>query len=185
MIEFPKNACEVVNHLTRDHLTLIRVADIDCSQAQFDRIISICNESVVFSSLFSEMFPEGRYPESAAQEFVRWSKEGWEKGTHFVFATVDSDGLVVSTSDIKSNQRDDAEIGYLCSAAHSGVMTNSVSAMLNLAVEAGFRSFIAHVRAHNVASQRVLKRVGFRRVGESPPGSKRLRYRLENGSTLR
>lgn len=185
MIEVPAEGCEVINHLTRERLTLKRVADIDRSHAQFARITSICNEPIVFSSLFSEMFPTGRYPESAAHDFVTWATEGWEQGTHFVFATLDSDGLVVSTSDIKSNQKEDAEIGYLCSAAYRGVMTNSVSAMLTLAVEAGFRSFIAHVRADNIASQRVLDRVGFRRDGKSPKGSKYHRYVAEKSSIRR
>ncbi|MEM7014395.1 MAG: GNAT family N-acetyltransferase, partial [Verrucomicrobiota bacterium] len=167
-----------------DRFMLRRVADIERSKAQFERITSICNEPIVFSSLFSEMFPEGEYPQSAAHDFVTWATDGWEQGTHFVFATLDSAGLVVSTCDIKSNQLKDAEIGYLCSAAHTGVMTNSVTAMLALAVEAGFHSFIAHVRAENTASQRVLERVGFQRDGEFSPGSSRIRYRVNKTSIL-
>lgn len=185
MIVFPTHTSEVINHLTGNRFTLARVVDIERSEAQFDRITSICNEPVVFSSLFSEMFPEGRYPPSAAHDFVNWATDGWEQGTHFVFATLDPDGLVVSTCDIKSNQVEDAEIGYLCSAAHTGVMTNSVTAMLALAVEAGFLSFIAHVRADNTASQRVLERIGFLRDGESPPGSNRHRYRASKASILK
>ncbi len=184
MIAFQAHTSEVINHLNGRRFTLARVADIERSQAQFERITSICNEPMVFSSLFTEMFPEGRYPQSAARDFVNWATDGWDRGTHFVFATLDSDGLVVSTCDIKSNQVEDAEIGYLCSAAHTGVMTNSVMAMLALAVEAGFLSFIAHVKADNTASQRVLKRVGFRRGGESSPGSNRHRYRADKASIL-
>lgn len=175
MIVFPTHRCEVSNHLNGDRYTLQRVADIDSSQTQVERITSICNEPIIFSSLFSKMFPDGRYPESAARDFLNWATAGWEQETHFVFATLDADGLVVSTCDIKSNNLEEAEIGYLCSAAHTGVMTNSVKAMVALAKEAGFLQFLAHVRVDNIASQRVLERVGFHRDGES--GSNRLRYR--------
>ncbi|MEM6916278.1 MAG: GNAT family protein [Verrucomicrobiota bacterium] len=185
MIVFPNHSCEVIHYLSGDRYLLRRVADIECSQAQFDRITSICNEPIVFTSVFSKMFPDGRYPEAAARSFIKWATEGWEQGTHFVFATLDSKGFVVSTCDIKLNQKEDAEIGYLCSAAHTGVMTNSLAAMLKLAVEAGFQSFSARVRVDNTASQRVLDRLGFERDKEPPPGSKLLHYRAAKASVLR
>ncbi|MDF1813590.1 MAG: GNAT family N-acetyltransferase [Verrucomicrobiales bacterium] len=184
MIVFRNHPCEVINHLNGDRYTLESVADIDPSQIQVERITSICNEPAVFSMLFSEMFPEGRYPESAAREFLNWVTDGWQQGTHFVFATLDSDGLVVSTCDIKSDNIEEAEIGYLCSSAHSGVMTNSVKAMTGLGIKAGFENFFALVRVDNIASQRVLERVGFHRDEEFPQGSNRFRYMATRKSIL-
>jgi RimJ/RimL family protein N-acetyltransferase len=134
--------------------------------------VSICNEPQVFNTLFAEMFPEGEYPRSSAEDWSTQAKAGWQKGTYFVFVTIDKQGLVVAACDIKSAEIDHAEIGYWASSHHPGVMTNSVLQVLELARQAGFREFFAEVLRDNYKSQGVLQRIGFSRSSEvaSRPG---------------
>lgn len=138
-----------------------RIDKINISSDQLRRIESICNEPLVFQTLFSELFPDGVYPLSSAQDWITWGRSGWEQESHFVFAVLDSDGLVVAACDIKSNNKDLSEIGYWSSIKHRGIMTDSVQSILDLAHKAGFKEFYAEVHEDNTKSQAVLHRLGF------------------------
>jgi RimJ/RimL family protein N-acetyltransferase len=161
MITFPDCNLAVPNPVNGEAYQLVRLDELLVSPSQVDRIVSICNEPRVFDSLFSEMFPEGVYPRSSAEDWISWAKAGWREGTHFVFAAIDSQGLVVAACDLKSADVNNAEIGYWASSDHRGVMTNSVLKMLEVARGAGFQKFFAKVLEENHRSQGVLQRLGF------------------------
>lgn len=184
MIAFAERKTAVRNHLTGKLHQLIPVSDLSPSATQLDRIVSICNEPKVFKTLFSDSFPDGEYPRSSAEDWISWAQSGWRDKSHFVFATVDDQGLVVAACDIKSADIRNAEIGYWASSHHRGVMTNSVSTMLDLARQAGFLYFYADVLERNDCSQRVLERVGFSlsRSTTGKPGLFRYRSKQDEAS---
>jgi len=180
MISFAKCRTAVKNHLTGKLHQLVPVSDLSASSPQIDRIVSICNEPRLFRTLFSDKFPDGEYPRTSADDWISCAQSGWLDGSHFVFATVDDQGLVIAVCDIKSADIRNAEIGYWASSHHRGVMTNSVSAMLDLAKQAGFLDFFADVLEWNDCSQRVLERVGFSLspLAAGKPGQ--IQYRSEH-----
>ncbi len=137
------------------------VDSVDRTAEQLDRITSICNEDQVYSQLFQGMFSGLPYPRTSAEEWLSWGADGWESGSHFVFAVLDSSGHVAAACDIKDANPDGAEIGYWSSASHKGIMTNAVRAMMDLARGAGFQGFFAEVHQENLRSQGVLVRSGF------------------------
>jgi RimJ/RimL family protein N-acetyltransferase len=96
-----------------------------------------------------------------ADSWLHWARRGWSENAHFTFAVLDQWGDVSAACDIKSNSVTDAEIGYWCSTSASGIMTNAVRAMIEVALHAGFQSFIAYTRPGNVRSIAVLGRLGF------------------------
>ncbi len=63
--------------------------------------------------------------------------------------------------DIKSANLESAEIGYWLSAHHSGVMTNAVCALVQLARDAGYAELFALIRPTNTRSANVVARAGF------------------------
>jgi RimJ/RimL family protein N-acetyltransferase len=179
MISFPKYRSAVKNHLTRKLHQLIPLSDLSISSEQIERIVSICNEPQVFMTLFSESFPDGKYPRASAKDWISWAQNGWQDGSHFVFATIDDQGLVIAACDIKSADIQNAEIGYWASSHHRGVMTNSVSAMLDMGRRAGFLGFYANVLERNESSRRVLERIGFSPVSLATGKPGLIRYKSE------
>ncbi len=151
---------KVSNHLTGRVYDFVSAADVRADAASVARIVSICNEPDVYDWLFRPLLAGDRYREEKAVQWLEWSREGWKAGTHFVFAVIDSDNLVVAACDIKSADPV-AEIGYWSSRRHRGVMTNAVTAMCRLGTEAGFRGFFARTKRGNVRSVGVLLRSGF------------------------
>ena len=144
-----------------------------------DRITAICNEEQVYSWLFRGMFSGQPYPRTSAEEWLSWGSDGWKHGSHFVFAVLDSGGDVAAACDIKDTNLGCAEIGYWSSAAHRGIMTNAVQAMIDLAVEAGFCGFFAEVHGENVRSQGVLLRSGLTLSDMAPRKPAHLIYKSE------
>lgn len=78
-----------------------------------------------------------------------------------MFFLTDSAGLITAAIDIKSADRNQAEVGYWCSEHHRGVMINTLTELISLAQEAGFRALFAFVRKDNPASIKVLEKNGF------------------------
>jgi RimJ/RimL family protein N-acetyltransferase len=168
MISFPSEIrIPVSNHLTGRRYDLVRAADLVADAETLACITGICNEPEVYDWLFLAPLGGKPYREEKARQWIERSKEGWQKGSHFVFAVIDEDGKVAAACDIKSNEPV-AEIGYWASQQHRGVMTNAVSAMCLLAAGAGFRELYGRTRRGNVRSEAVLERAGFERtIGRS------------------
>lgn len=137
----------------------------DESPTTADEIVGICNESLIYSMLFEGPFGGRSYERDDALRFLDWGDAGWEEETHFVFLITEDDGKVAGAIDIKSPEAASAEIGYWLSAEHSGVMTNAVIALTELARAAGFVELHALVRPENSRSARVLRRAGFESAG--------------------
>ncbi len=161
MISFPQTAKAIKNALTGEVYSLQAMDSLQATPAHVGRVTEICNEPEIYQWLYREMFDGEPYPPDSAVEWISWGIEGWENSTHFVFVILDGDGAIVAACDIKSSDLDRAEIGYWASSHHRGIMTNAVKAVLDMAGQAGFRSFCAEALPENTRSQAVLKRTGF------------------------
>jgi RimJ/RimL family protein N-acetyltransferase len=160
-MEFPNPLpVPIVNHLTGHPYDLVRASDVSSDPLSVKRITSICNEPEVYEWLFREPLKGRPYDEVKAHEWLKWSRDGWSSGSHFVFAVIDDEQRIIAACDIKSKEPI-AEIGYWSSQQHRGVMTNAVKAMCRLATKAGFLKLFARTKEKNSRSQAVLKRAGF------------------------
>jgi len=100
-----------------------------------------------------------------ARGFLDWADQGWRSSQYFVFLLRTAEGAPVACMDLKEGDLERSEIGYWCSAAASGLMTNAVSLLAEVAGRVGFRSLTAVTLADNQRSQNVLLRTGFREEG--------------------
>ena len=86
---------------------------------------------------------------------------------------VEDDGSVIGRFNLIFTGTDVAELGYRVAEASAGhgVATAAVRQLCDLAVERyGVRRIVAATSTQNAASQKVLTRNGFRRVGPADPG---------------
>ena len=134
--------------------------------ADIQAIVRICNEPLVYRFLFRDRIGGRPYVEQHARDFLAWAREGWLSGEQMVFLLRDSRGEIAAAIDIDALEESRAaRIGYWCRSFHSGLMSNTVERLTELALEAGYLKFIAFVEAENVRSISVLKRTGFTHVG--------------------
>lgn len=169
MPAFPSVVREpIVNHLNGARCLLVRADQVEASAGHLAEIVGIANEPVIYDWLFRAGLEGAPYPVEKAGDFLRWSADGWNEGTHFVFLVVGEDGKICAACDIKSADFEGAEIGYWSSSRHRGVMTNAVRAMCALAKSAGYRSLTARARLGNLRSQAVLGRLGFTELPAMP-----------------
>ncbi|TLD70424.1 GNAT family N-acetyltransferase [Phragmitibacter flavus] len=165
---FKRQSKPIQNALTGAPYFLQSLDSVDATDDQLERITSICNEPAVYRWLFESRYSGQPYPGSSAAEWLSWGADGWINQTHFAFAVLNAEGRVAAACDIKDTNRDSAEIGYWSGAAHRGIMTNAVQAMLELGLEAGFRGFFAEVHQENLQSRGVLTRAGLQLTERSP-----------------
>ena len=149
------------NHLDRRTLHLVRADTLPNNQLNQESVASICNQPLVYETLFEERLKGRPYTQSDAAEFIEWAHSGWNLHTHFVFFVVNEQDQIVGATDIKTGNLDDAEIGYWADCHHPGNVTNAVATMIDSAAGTGFTRFIAYVRRGNDKSLRVLERAGF------------------------
>lgn len=135
------------------------------TQNDLEKLTEVSNEELVYNVIFKEKLNGEPYPQSKAQSFFDWGKEGWDKNEYFVFAIRDPRGEIVGNMDIKSANLESAEIGYLISKDHPGVMTNAVVALCDIAKNAGYKSLYGLTVSDNEKSQNVLLRAGFINLG--------------------
>ena len=129
-------------------------------------IVRICNEPLVYGSLFRDRLDGRPYTEQDAHDFIAWAREGWSSGEQMFFLLLDPRGEIAAAIDIRALDESRASlIGYWCSSYHSGLMTNAVERLAELALQAGYLKFVALVECENVRSISVLKRTGFTHVG--------------------
>jgi RimJ/RimL family protein N-acetyltransferase len=159
-INFPEKI-SFDNHLSNEPLHAVRADALHITEFLRTQVASICNQSLVYETLFRQAFGDLPYTEKNAQDFLEWAHEGWNSSSHFVFLLINKDDHIVGALDIKSADFEAAEIGYWASAEHPGNVTNALIAMLDAATETGFSRFIAYVRKGNDKSTRVLERAEF------------------------
>lgn len=126
-----------------------------------ESLISLSNEPKVYSWIFKERLKGDPYGMDMAKGFFEMGSEGWRNHEQFVFMLLTQDGSPAANIDIKTADINGAEIGYLSSIKHSGVMTNTVLAVAAIAKEAGFKMLWARTLKDNKDSSRVLVRAGF------------------------
>jgi RimJ/RimL family protein N-acetyltransferase len=159
-------ARNVAAHRTRRVYELVPSVLLEHDDASLDRVAAICNEPTVYETLFAERLGGRPYSEEDADSFLSWADVGWAIGTHFVYLLIDESARIAGAIDIKSPTLESGEIGYWLSADDSGLMTNSVLTLCDIARDAGFRGLHALVRPHNERSARVLERAGFDRTDD-------------------
>tara|TARA_R100000027_G_scaffold7146_1_gene5485 strand:+ start:3157 stop:3708 length:552 start_codon:yes stop_codon:yes gene_type:complete len=151
----------VRNHLTGEEYLLKRIDEVGLDPERRKQIASICNEPRVYSWLFRDLLQNAPYTEEKAISFFEMGRDGWRKGEKFVFLLLRRNGDVAAAIDIKSNDPDDAEIGYWSSESHRGCMTNTTIELVSLAESAGYRALFARTKKANKDSIGVLQRAGF------------------------
>jgi len=129
-------------------------------------VARLCNQPEIYDFLFRTMLAGAPYGIEHAKGFLEWSNEGWKSSQYFVFLLRDAKGTPVGCIDIKGNDLQASEIGYWCSSEVTGLMTNTVKSVSQLAKSVGFRKLVAITLVNNQRSQSVLKNNGFSDVGE-------------------
>jgi RimJ/RimL family protein N-acetyltransferase len=155
---------------------MVPASRVDGTDEQIGNLVSVCNQPLIYDVLFRKALGDAPYDAEHARGFLTWARAGWESNSHFVFLLVDPSGLVAGALDIKSADRNGAEIGYWCSSEHRGLMVNSVRELLEFARRHGFACLWARVDPLNAGSKRVLELNGFHVVGECPDHPNRIRY---------
>lgn len=124
-------------------------------------VYSCCSEDLIYKTLFQDRHPEG-YSIEHAQGFLDYSEEGWRNQTHFIFGIFHPEtNQLVGAIDIKSANKEKAEVGYWLSKHFSGLMTNALIAITKIAKKAGYQSLEIYTEVSNQKSERVVQRAGF------------------------
>lgn len=134
------------------------------AEVDIEKIVSICNQEPVYGFLFREKLKGKEYQREQAESFIKWIVEGWQEQTHFAYLIRRDGGEIIGAVDIKSNYLERAEVGYWADGNYSGIMSNAVAKLVELAKAAGYKSLFATAKLDNQRSQNVLLRNGF--VGE-------------------
>lgn len=162
MIQFPeKIRVSVLNYLTDEEYFLLPVIELEITPERIAEIVTICQQPAIYNNLFREDFADVPYGPAHARDWLERAYTGWRESTHFVFCIVTADKRLAASCELNSAQVDDVEVGYWASNEHRGIMSNALTALLQLATSAGYRSFTASVLHHNYPSKAVLKRCGF------------------------
>ncbi|MBT5095134.1 MAG: GNAT family N-acetyltransferase [Halobacteriovoraceae bacterium] len=160
--DFPQNfKIPVTNFKNKNPYYLVSINSIDASNTIIEAIANICNESLIYDWLFKENLKGQPYLPKKAIEFLNWGSNGWLKNEYFVFLLLDSEGSPVGAMDIKSADLAAGEVGYWCSSKHSGLTSNALKCLCQLAGTAGFKTVFAQTKAGNERSEKVLTRCGF------------------------
>lgn len=128
-------------------------------------VARLCNETAIYNFLFRERLAGQPYPLEYARGFLEWADQGW-RSQYFVFLVRNAEGTPVACMDLKESNLERSEIGYWCSTSVSGLMTNAVALLAEVAGQVGFRSLTAVTLADNLRSQAVLRRTGFQEEGD-------------------
>jgi RimJ/RimL family protein N-acetyltransferase len=164
--DFPSDIrIEFTNFKSDSSQFLCRADSVGSPPESVTRIVSICNEPLVYDFLFRRRLVGKPYDEAMAKEFLSWAVQGWTERTHYVFFATDAQGVIHGALDIKSNQRVDAEIGYWASSENAGAITNAVAALCRVGKDAGYKSFVGLTLPDNERSAGVLKRNAFSDLG--------------------
>jgi RimJ/RimL family protein N-acetyltransferase len=154
-------AVQLFHPLTGQAYTLLRADELPLTHQHAVEVAAVCNEPLVYDRLFRARRQGRPYAVREGEEFLAWAVAGWRDGTHFVFLLLDPDHRVAGALDVKSPDRSAGEVGYWLGAAHCGIMTSALLAVLDAAREAGFVRLWARPDADNARSLALLERAGF------------------------
>jgi RimJ/RimL family protein N-acetyltransferase len=130
-----------------------------------DAMVSINNEEHIYKSFRRKL--QGRaYSKENAERFLAAAREGWQNNEWFTFLVKNAEHPIAAMIYIKFARLEGAEIGYLASARTSGLMTNTVREICEVAKEAGYMRLSAIVGPDNEKSIGVLLRANFVRDGD-------------------
>ncbi len=124
-------------------------------------IVKICNEPLVYKYIFRDALDSRPYTIEDARVFVEWAHRGWGEHRHFVFLIKNPGGKIVGCVGISTDILTSSPIGYWMTGSVSGVMTNVLSCLVDIARDAGYRKLSALVEPDNVRSSKLLERVKF------------------------
>jgi ribosomal-protein-alanine N-acetyltransferase len=103
------------------------------------------------------------------EQFFESVEKGYKSGEYYEFAIVFNGEKVVGTCSLHSfdTEKNSAEIGYLLAKKywHRGIMFEAVNLLTHYAFnDLALKTIIADVDLDNIASRRLLLKLGFRRV---------------------
>jgi RimJ/RimL family protein N-acetyltransferase len=153
----------LVKNFLNDEMWVMYSVDesLKFSAKDYERLVLICNQPRLYELIFKEKLANKPYRLENAESFESWAKEGWQQQKYFAFTIKDESNEIVAAIDIKSNNLDEAEIGYWASETKRGIITNAVAELIEIARRAGYKKLFANTRKINQQSQGVLKRSGF------------------------
>ncbi len=134
---------------------------LQVSGSDLSAIVKICNEARIYKYIFKDALEGRPYAIADARMFVEWTKRGWRENRHFVFLIKNAGRKIVGCIGISSDILTASAIGYWMTSTVSGVMTNVLSCLVDIAREEGYRKLSALVEPDNVKSSNLLERVGF------------------------
>ena len=134
---------------------------LQVSGSDLSVIVRRCNEALIYKYIFKDALEGRPYAIADARMFVEWTKRGWRENRHFVFLIKNPGGKIVGCIGISSDILTASAIGYWMTSTVSGVMTNVLNCLVDIAREAGYRKLSALVEPDNVKSSNLLERVEF------------------------
>ena len=152
---------EIVQYKTNKIYRLYPANKIPNTSEMHQQIKDCCNEKSIFKWIFEDICPNG-YPIESAVDFLEISKKGWTDNSHFIFSVLSDQGDYAGSLDLKSSNLKLCEVGCWFSENHTGVATNALSALINIAKQAGYLHLFAQTRPGNDRSIRLLERIGFK-----------------------
>lgn len=155
----------IPRHGTAETYTLIRPDQFTFTEDHYQQIAEICNQPLVYETLFINRWEGRPYSVNDARGFVNWGVTSWDANTLYLFFIVSPKNEIAAAIDIKSPDLDSAEIGYWCSADHRGIMTNTVIALTQIMAKAGFKEVYALVKPLNERSKKVVLRANYSHIG--------------------
>jgi len=152
---------EIINYKTKKPYTLTPIIKCPMGEKFITAISRVCNEEKIYNLLFKKMLKGEAYTRSDAEGFLNWARTGWEAQEHFVFFILDEMKSPVGCLDIKSNDKNNAEVGYWLGHESSGIMTSALEALCSYAKDNGYLNLYADCLKSNISSQNVLLRCSF------------------------
>ncbi|MCB0415963.1 MAG: GNAT family N-acetyltransferase [Bdellovibrionales bacterium] len=159
---------------TDDIYDLTCARKVKLNEEAIAQIALICDEPEIYDNVFQSIFKGKRYTQDNAKVFIDLLFDGLQKKNRFDWLILHK-GAIVGTVGIKSLN---GEIGYWQSKRHPGVMALAVQEVCKMAKEAGFSFLWALVKKSNTPSIKVLKKAGFKLIGNVETAEETSKYQI-------
>ena len=179
MNTFLNRKIQITNALSGDPYRLVPLHELPPTKERLEEVRTICNEPLIYQWCFKDLCKGGPYPEELALDWFQWAKSGWEEDSHYVYAILAADDKIAAACDIKSSNKEHAEIGYWASSSHGGIMSNAVTSLIGLAKSAGFINLFADIHPENHKSLAVIRRCKFTQTDRPPTYEGHISYDLK------